>query len=956
MRTTRHIILALLLVLGMARAGAATVRLFTSDRLSSAFVSSVAQSHEGFIWAGTGNGLDRFDGYHFTHYLPHDGDTTSLPHRIVTTLFTDRDGRMWVGTGKGLARYDSADDRFVRIKLRGKGDEEPRVTQMAQLADGRLVIGTSGYGLFLLGKDKTQGTRTKRFANHRNDDFCFFLHVDRQGRLWQGDNLGRITCNTADGRMLMDFQSGYGMAVGAIDSRNGDVTVAFNNGIATFSKALKKKRQLPTAFTIASALAGNGSALLFGTNHGVKRLRADGKGFETFDIDNNEIDFTTTNVNAIFADHQRNLWVSCTGRGLLMMSRYKRGFTSWTFADEGIKTGSTITTVAKASDGGVWVALRGARLYHFTPTGRIDRQLDAPEGLTVVFRDGYGAIWLCAGPSLYRFDESSGRTVKVATFDCDYIQAMEQTPPPIPPLLGKGQSDRQQRLFIATFGRGIMMLSPALKGKGKGWSRHFSMHDPASPRGHLCNDWVFDMLADGHGLLWIATASGVSCYNPAKDTFRTFGWDSLLDGYGCMSLAEDRSGNIVIGTVQGLFVYDRRRNRVSAFPGAGVLRDKTVSSIVAEANGDLYLSTNAGLYHYRHSDGQFIGHVSDNGLREHEFTENSGTRLADGRLLFSSNSSLVVFAPASVSGHRHQPLAPVLTSVFAGGKTVSTRRLHFSYQDNTFTLTFSNFDFSEAANIVLEYRLGDDRWSSVARGENDVTFSHLQPGTYRLHVRAEEGGLYSAVSTYTFTVGAPWYRTTVAYIVYLCLLLAVIAYVVYRYNDRWQQRLAMERLQRTIDDLLSKPDTTDSLPTTSSQGATATAPAPQPGYGSTVTQRDVADIDKAFMDKVMASVSKNMDDSDYSVEQMAQDAGLSRSQLQRKMKELTGVSPSDFLRTLRLEQGARLLRSRRSTVTQVAYAVGFASQNTFTKAFKQHFGLSPTDYAARFRSQDGGLS
>ena len=114
-----------------------------------------------------------------------------------------------------------------------------------------------------------------------------------------------------------------------------------------------------------------------------------------------------------------------------------------------------------------------------------------------------------------------------------------------------------------------------------------------------------------------------------------------------------------------------------------------------------------------------------------------------------------------------------------------------------------------------------------------------------------------------------------------------------------------------------------------------------------VEQPDVADNDKALMERIMQSVNKNFSDSDFSVEQMAQEVGLSRSQLHRRMKELTGLSASDFVRNIRMEQAARLLRERHVNVSQVAYTVGFSSPGTFSKVFKHHFGQSPSEYAAQ---------
>lgn len=913
MRLPRTIILLLLLVLGLSGAAADTGRLYTSDRLSSSFVSCLAQSPHGFLWVGTGNGLNRFDGYHFRHYKPVDGDSTSLPHKIVTALFTDRSGTLWVGTGKGLARYDAGRDRFVRVRLARGGGDEPRVTQMAQTRDGTLLVGTSGFGLFVVAKGGSGARRVSRYAAGTGDSYYTAVHVDGAGRFWKGDNNGLVCCFSAKGRLLAKSQPGFGLPISILDWQDGDVAVVCKNGVTVLSNDARVRRRIASPFAISSTFVMWDGRLLLGTSHGVMSLGRDAKTYVPFEIDNKDIDFTTTNVISLFGDRSHNLWVSCAGRGLLFIGHGGRGFSAWSFSEQGVKTGGTITSVALASDGGVWVSLRGAKLYHFTPHGRIDRQIAAPEGLTFVCRDRNGRLWVGAGVALYRFDEASGRFTLYRKFYCDYVQAMSD--------------DGRQRLFVSTFGHGMSVLSGSEE-------RHLSMLQRDCGRGTLCNDWIFSFLYDRRGLLWIATSYGLACYDPAHDTFRTFGGaPCLLPGTACLSLAEDGRGDIVIGTEHGLYLYDRRRGKAGPFPHAGALAGSTIASIIVGNGGDVWCSSSDGLWHYRRKDGKFISHTNDTGLRENEFTENAGAVLPDGRLVFGSNNALAVFSPTDIGGHLHTPLRPVLASLYIAGRPAGVGNLSFGYQDNTFTMEFSNFDFARTGSTVLEYRLDDDSWSQVARGENSVTFSHLQPGTYRLGIRAVEDGRHSPASVYTLTVRAPWYRTTTAYIIYVLLLLGLGYYAWWRYRDRWRQRLAMERLQTTIDDLMSENRKRDSLKEATEK------------YGGQIERRDITGNDQALIDRIMKSVNKNMDNSDYTVEQMASDAGLSRSQLHRKMKELTGVAPSDFLRTLRLQQAARMLRERDVNVTQVAYAVGFNSLNTFTKAFKQHFGQSPTEYA-----------
>ena len=112
-----------------------------------------------------------------------------------------------------------------------------------------------------------------------------------------------------------------------------------------------------------------------------------------------------------------------------------------------------------------------------------------------------------------------------------------------------------------------------------------------------------------------------------------------------------------------------------------------------------------------------------------------------------------------------------------------------------------------------------------------------------------------------------------------------------------------------------------------------------------VEQPEVKGNDELLMERIMKSVNKNLSDSDFSVEMLTQEVGISRAQLHRKMKEMTGISTSEFLRNIRLEQAARLLKEQKINVTQVAYTVGFSNLAHFSTIFRKHFGVAPSEYA-----------
>ena len=114
-----------------------------------------------------------------------------------------------------------------------------------------------------------------------------------------------------------------------------------------------------------------------------------------------------------------------------------------------------------------------------------------------------------------------------------------------------------------------------------------------------------------------------------------------------------------------------------------------------------------------------------------------------------------------------------------------------------------------------------------------------------------------------------------------------------------------------------------------------------------VEKVEVKGNNDVLMDRIMKCINENLSDPDFNVEKLTEKVGISRAQLHRKMKEITGISTGDFIRNLRLEQAARLIREKKINVTQVAYAVGFNNQTHFSTVFKKHYGMTPTEYIER---------
>ena len=813
MKKLLHIIQTiLLLMLPPLTSQANEGRLFTSEHLTSTIVNRIAQDQQGYIWIATANGLNRYDGYSFTAYLHEPNNPRSLSHNNVLTLFIDSEGQLWVGTVKGLNRYDSTTDDFQHFDIRPDTDDEPRITNIVESPEGHIVVGTSGFGLYELGKHETDVRQINQYSADDENDYYWGIFFDREGRFWKSDNKGVVSCFSADKkpRLLQKCRPTTGFTFMFLQEADGNVlAISTQGGLVFNSKTLTYTEIHTNLATLNNATVGQDGRLLLGTTgYGLWRFDLTDLEREQVNVSTRSIDFTTASITALYEDRQHNLWVGCDQRGLLFCPNQQQAFQNWSFANQGVTSARVVRSLAPASDGGLWAAQGDGDLYHFDPSGHITSTIVCPTRLQFIYRDREGHYWMGADRTLYRFDEPSGRLQSYKSYRGDFLNTMTD--------------DGQGTLYLSTFSAGMTVIDTHT-----GKERHYDMYQREAPRGYLCNNWIFAFLLDSKGMLWIATSSGVSCYNPRKDAFDTYGWHNILEGYACQTLAETATGDLLIGTDRGLFCFDRRKNIVAPFPNeAESLGSKSVNAISLEPNGDLWCATSMGIWHYSFERkrsrmkneewGVMTEYQSGNGLREREYTRGVSLQLADGRIVFSTSEGPVVFDPSHVSQVQHQLGDLTLTSMLVGGQPVNTQSLSdgrtitskpidrsnaftLSYLDNTFTLEFSTFDFANAPNVALEYKLNNDQWSQTAAGDNAIAFNHLRPGSYRLQVRATENGQHSPIHTYTITIRAPWYRSTVAYLLYALAALLLLSYVVWRYYKGKQQQLAEEKMQFLIN-------------------------------------------------------------------------------------------------------------------------------------------------------------
>ncbi|MCR4602522.1 MAG: helix-turn-helix domain-containing protein [Prevotella sp.] len=792
----RLILLLVVCVLMTMPVRASMGHFFSSDRFSSSLIVDLCQDSQGALWIATDYGLNRFDGYKFQSFLHDDSDSLSLQNSVAVCLMNDKDGRLWVGTNRGLDRFDAASESFIHYPF--PSGLVPRINCLLQLRNGSIMIGTGGYGVYEIGADDVVRANGSTGAGSYVEHFF----EDSRGRLWMSGYDGSIVMRENGEEHV--FHSEVGVVQSFLE-RDDEIMIVCQHGILGFRNGRMEKTHADMSivagrdviFTRAISHA-NGDIYIGSRGWGLFRI-VDGQParLEYVNIDANGLDAGTAKVTAMLFDRNGNLWLGCHRKGILMVPQKPVQFSCWNFELQGIRLGSTISSVCEGSDGIVWCTVQGVGVYGFDHQGHVVAHPQAPPAVEFIFHDRQQRYWLGTDDGLFSYDPLTGRSQLKVSFDCDKFNDMT--------------SDDRGNIFISTFSRGFCVYNPQTEVLT---NHHIDEVD--SVRGHLCNNWVMGMSIDRNGQLWMATSSGVSCYDPATDSFLSHGWESLLPDVMCYNVCELRDGNIAIGSDQGLFLYDRTTNKTMRFPDSDQLTNKVVCYIVQSNDGDIWCSTSQGIWQYSMTDKTFIGHVNGNGLTQKEYIYGVGMHTDDDMICFGQNDGLTVFKPSDIrkSEQNAEPLH--MTGFRVGDQYVNSRTVindvrvtdraideteHFtlSYLDHTITMAFSQLNFDNPMDLSFEYRVNDGDWIRNPEGQNEFTLGHLQPGSYRIEVRGEQAGEYTPVKEVKVTIRAPWYATKLAYVLYFLVGAGLLAFVLFTFRRRANQQMNEEKMKFLIN-------------------------------------------------------------------------------------------------------------------------------------------------------------
>ena len=743
-----------------------------SERYSGGTVSDICQDKYGFVWIATDNGLNRFDGYHFTTYNHSYEDSLTINNNIVTKLLCDREGNLWVGTRMGLSRFDYVEENLVRYRV---DPPHSRILSFLQMRNDTLLVGTSGHGLYKLEGDHLE-KKDDAMTSYGGSFYFNQMTEDSKGRFWKVGYGKEITMHDSSGVKSIMFDRG--VAVKLVEIRD-TMLVVSQKGITFITDKIVDYAEPPFASFIRSAYS-DGNDIYIGTDgDGLYVFHTSNHRYEPVKCSIRDIDMSSTTITAIYGDKMGNIWLGCFAKGLVMIPKKQPLFSEWSVPDGANATG-VIMSVCKGDSTTLWCTAGKTGVFGIDNNGQIIAHPQSPQHTGIICRDNQGKYYITAGNTLYSYNPKTGASSKMASFQCENINAMTDA--------GDG------RLFISTYLYGLTIYDTRT-----GSHENFRIDDPDTLRTKICSNWVLDIYPDNKQRIWLATASGVCYYDLKTDKFS----EAILSGTICFSVYQTIEGDILIGTDEGLFISDT--NEVRRFTEGSGLHDKSVKHIAQSTDGDIWCATSSGIWQYDSHNKTFIAHINGNGLFAKEYFT-GGLTTCDGRLCFISAKGLTVFDPIAVSNSKDELPDIKITGFNILGKHASSGipniendQFIVSYEDAMLSFDFSLLDFSHPRNIIYEHRINNGPWMPNAPGDNTLRFNHIPIGKYNLEIRALSSGNYTKTKQITLEVTPPWYKSTIAHVCYELLAVIALLAVAFLWKRRKQRQLDDDKMKFLIN-------------------------------------------------------------------------------------------------------------------------------------------------------------
>lgn len=784
----------------------------TAEGLSQSNILCILQDSRGFMWFGTRDGLNKYDGYKFTVYKNNPDDENSISNNFIMDVAEDRDGNLWIATyGGGLEMFDWRKEKFIHHRNQEKnttGSGAIYVNTLQFDSEDNLWIGLAGEGLCLYDRKTmnlirymleapdpdrpginsvndilednahnlwvTTGSGGLSLFDRKTKTFKHFKHDEKDPA-----SLGSNSTTT----MLLDKQNRFW-----IGTRDGlELFDREKNQFTHFKNEPGNSNSLPgnVVLSLEEGLTGN---IWIGTeNGGLSIYNPANKTF--YNCIQDDVDKFSINNNSIYSlykDIKGNLWVGTFSGGINFCNRDARKFTHYRHSSSPSSlSNNSVWAIIEDSKNNLWIGTDGGGLNMFDRKHGtfISFKHDASSKQSIcgnyilsLAEDNKGNLWIGTwGTGITLFNKEKN-TYKHYTHDNANAASLST------PNAWCIFKESNGSMWIGTYSGGADRYDEATD-----QFIHYR-NDEANPRS-ISHNTINVFFEDSKKNLWIGSHGGISLFNKEKNDFTNFRHDdnaNSLSNDHVTSILEDAKGNLWIGTEYGLNYFDRKKNKFLTFSLQDGLPGNTIFGLLSDEKGNLWISTNNGISKFNATTRTFENFDVNDGLQAAEFKK-SAWKSKTGQFYFGGSNGFNEFYPDSIREINYKP-ALVLTDLQIFNKKVTvrddknetplaeniseTRKITLPYDQSVISLEFAALNYGQQRKLYTHKLEGFDNEWSDADEKNSVTYTNLDAGEYTFKVKAiDNAGNWSDKTIEMKLVITPpywktwWFRTLFVMIV-----------------------------------------------------------------------------------------------------------------------------------------------------------------------------------------------
>jgi ligand-binding sensor domain-containing protein len=791
--------------------------------LSQNTVNSILQDKEGYIWAGTWSGLNRFDGYSFkTFHINMVDPALGLTHATISGLAEDPLGYIWAGCTKGLNRISKKDFSITQFTV-----EKNAIDGMA--SDSINVLFTDKKGLIWIGTN--QGILVLDPGTLK------FSHIEHNPRDFATISSNRITSFAEDS--LGSMWIGTDIGLNKLNPQTGQVIRYYGDGL---------KGNLATSSITALNIDHQGNVWI-GTPAGLQCYKPLTRSFYFYPIDNSTpaSDPSSKNfISCIYTDNINKIWIGTRESGLLVFDPVRKEFVNMQqkIPESDYFSYTSFWSIIQDRNGIYWLGTSHKGLVKLVPDPHAFYEITKNFTTFGIIEQKPGIFWFGTqdgvmvwnrntnSTSFIKHDANnpgsiSGNQVTDLLNDPPYVWISTRTG------LNRYRPDNHTNKIFFTDNSGnsiagntIWHISKDSEGKywfatNTGLSKFDNAtgiftnfyHDPNNTNS-LTNNSCLDVLEISPGIFLISTQYGLNEFNettgkwknylPIPGNVTTIGTTYILGSF------KDSQGVIWIYTNGGGFsIFDPQSGTFDRYTVADGLSDNIVYGIYEDKDGIFWLPTNQGLSRFDHRNDEFTNFDVQDGLLSNEFNKNSIYATENGEVFLGGVNGVIAFFPQKTRKTSITPIARITGITVHGAQKrydiPVSDTIRISSTDNTFSITFSVMDYLNPFKNQFTYFLenSDKNRTQLPPGLHQVDYRNVVPGHYTFRITgANSLGIRSNEVVTTIIVVPSWYQTKAFVILTSFAVLLIIGSIIFLRLNSLRHKHEMEKRLLTIQNEL----------------------------------------------------------------------------------------------------------------------------------------------------------